>query len=179
MHYDAWELLEHYGSIQGKDFAPLALKACRSEFIQPGLSRRECNRRTRLIKQAFKWGVSDERVPPHVYHGLQAVSGLAAGRTESRDPKPVGPVPEPIVEWTIDLLTGLSADRRFQCEGASTTRPAVHSRLTIDWAITTRMQQAYRIEKGNRKARTTWWPASSKPPSTASSGMGAGASSGE
>jgi integrase len=34
-------------------------------------------------------------VPPSVYHGLRAVSGLQKGRTEARKPKPVKPIPEP------------------------------------------------------------------------------------
>ncbi|MFI5386677.1 MAG: tyrosine-type recombinase/integrase [Fimbriimonadales bacterium] len=111
-----------YGSTLAKDFAPLALKACRTEFIGQGLARRECNRRTRLIKQAFKWGVSEELVPPSVFHGLLAVSGLAAGRCEARDPKPIGPVPEAIVERTIEHLTPtLEAMVRLQL--ASAMRP--------------------------------------------------------
>jgi integrase len=93
-----------YGTTLAKDFSPLALKACRAEFIRQGLSRRECNRRTRLIRQAFKWAGSEEVVPPSVYHGLQTVSGLVHGRCEAPDPKPVGPVPETIVERTIDYL---------------------------------------------------------------------------
>jgi integrase len=111
-----------YGSSLVKEFAPLALKACRAEFIRQGLSRRECNRRTRLIKQAFKWGVSEELVPPHVFHGLLAVSGLAAGRCEAKDPKPIGPVPEAIVGRTIEHLTPtLAAMVRLQL--ATAMRP--------------------------------------------------------
>jgi integrase len=94
-----------YGSTLAKDFSPLALKACRAEFIRQGLSRRECNRRTRLIRQAFKWAGSEELVPPTTYHGLLTVSGLVHGRCEAPDPKPVGPVPEAIVERTIEHLT--------------------------------------------------------------------------
>jgi integrase len=94
-----------YGSSLVKDFSPLALKACRAEFIGQGLSRRECNRRTRLIKQAFRWSVGEELVPPMVYHALTAVSGLASGRCDAPDPQPIGPVPEAIVERTIEHLT--------------------------------------------------------------------------
>jgi integrase len=111
-----------YGTTLAKDFAPLALKACRAEFIREGLSRRECNRRTRLIKQAFKWGVSEELVPPHVYHGLQAVTGLAAGRTEARDPAPIGPVPEAIVERTIEHVTQ-TVEAMVRLQLASAMRP--------------------------------------------------------
>jgi integrase len=118
-----------YGSTLVKDFSPLCLKACRAEIMrQPShktgqtLCRAEVNRRVRLIKQAFKWGVSEELVPPNVYHGLMAVSGLAKGRSEAHDPAPVGPVPEAIVERTIEHLTPtLAAMVRLQL--ASAMRP--------------------------------------------------------
>ena len=51
-----------------------------------------------------------------------AVSGLAAGRCEAKDPEPVGPVPEAIVERTIEHLTPtLEAMVRLQL--ASAMRP--------------------------------------------------------
>jgi integrase len=98
-------LRQLYGSTLAKDFSPLALKACRAEFIHQGLSRRECNRRSRLIKQAFRWGVAEELVHPNVYHALTAVDGLRKGRCEAPDPEPIGPVPEAIVERTLEELT--------------------------------------------------------------------------
>jgi integrase len=111
-----------YGSSLAKDFSPLALKACRAEFIQQGLSRRECNRRTRLIRQMFKWACSEEMVPPNVFHGLQSVSGLQAGRCEAKDPPPVGPVPEAIVERTIEHLTP-TVEAMVRLQLASAMRP--------------------------------------------------------
>jgi integrase len=118
-----------YGSSLVKDFSPLCLKACRAELMrQPShktgktLCRSEVNRRVRLIKQTFKWGVSEELVPPSVYHGLMAVSGLAKGRSEAPEAAPVGPVPEAIVERTIEHLTPtLAAMVRLQL--ASAMRP--------------------------------------------------------
>ena len=66
--------------------------------------------------------MSEELVPPSVFHGLMAVSGLAAGRCEAKDPAPVGPVPEAIVERTIEHLTPtLEAMVRLQL--ASAMRP--------------------------------------------------------
>jgi integrase len=93
-----------YGSILIREFGPINLKACRAEFIRQGLSRGECNRRTNLIKQCFRWAAENEMVPRGLYHDLQAVVGLRKGRCEARDPAPVGPVPEAIVERTIEHL---------------------------------------------------------------------------
>jgi hypothetical protein len=62
-----------------RDFGPLALKACREEFVRQGLSRHECNRRTNLIRQLFRWGTENELVPPGVHQAVQAVAGLRKG----------------------------------------------------------------------------------------------------
>jgi len=94
-----------YAHTLAKDFGPLALRACQAEFIRDGLSRHECNRRTNLIKGAFKWGVSQELVSGLVWHGLQAVGGLRKGRCEARETEPVGPVPDAIVERTLEHLS--------------------------------------------------------------------------
>lgn len=53
------------------------------------------NKRIGIIKQAFKWGVAQEFVPPSVHHELQAVSGLKKGRTEAPDHAPICPSPRP------------------------------------------------------------------------------------
>src|SRR5262245_14838662 len=88
----ALKVLRHlYGSTSIKDFGPVNLKACRAEFIRLGLSRRECNRRTNLIKQAFRWAAENELAPRGLYHDLCAVQGLRKGRSEARETRPVGP----------------------------------------------------------------------------------------
>ena len=111
-----------YGSTSCKDFAPLALKAVRTDFVEQGLSRRECNRRTQLIKQAFKWAVSEELCPPSVHHGLMAVSGLLTGRCDAKDHEPVGPVPEGIVERTLEHTTP-TVEAMVRLQLASAMRP--------------------------------------------------------
>jgi integrase len=93
-----------YGSTLAKEFGPVALRACQAQFIRDGLSRGECNRRTGLIKGAFKWGVTQELVSGPVWQGLLAVVGLRKGRTEARETEPVGPVPDAIVERTLECL---------------------------------------------------------------------------
>jgi integrase len=97
-------LRELYGATLVKDFGPLKLEACQAELIRQGLSRREVNRRVQLIRQAFRWATSKELAPPGLYHALQAVAGLRKGRTQAPEPPPVGPVPEAIVERTIEYL---------------------------------------------------------------------------
>jgi hypothetical protein len=93
-----------YGHKSVGDFGPLALTACRAEFVRQGLGRRECNRRINIIKQAFGWGTSNEVVPANVLHGLQSVKGLHRGRSEARETEPVRPVEDDVVEKTLEHL---------------------------------------------------------------------------
>jgi integrase len=94
-----------YGSTFIKDFGPVNLKACRAKFVREGLSRGECNRRTNLIKQCFRWAAENELAPRGLYHDLCAVQGLRKGRSEARETRPVGPVPDAIVERTLEHLS--------------------------------------------------------------------------
>lgn len=98
-------LRQLYGHTLAREFGPLALKATRQHFIDSGLCRNECNRRTRLIVRAFKWAVENELVPASVHHGLKAVSGLRKGRSAARESVPV----KPVNEAHVDALEGLVA----------------------------------------------------------------------
>jgi integrase len=90
-----------YGDTPAKDFGPLKLKACRTQFVEDGLSRRECNRRTRLIVQFFAWAVSEEMIPATNIDSLRTVKGLQAGRTEARETAPIEPVSEADVQAVL------------------------------------------------------------------------------
>lgn len=81
-----------YGHTRAVEFGPLALKAVRQKFADAGLSRGEVNRRTRLVRQVFKWGAAEELVPAAVYLSLAAVEGLRKGRCGLPEPEPVRPV---------------------------------------------------------------------------------------
>ena len=83
-----------YGHTPAAQFGPLALKAVRQAMITQGLCRTSINRRVGRLKHVFKWAAENELVPPAVYHGLQAVAGLKAGRSDARESAPVRPVPE-------------------------------------------------------------------------------------
>jgi integrase len=97
-----------YGRTPAAEFSPLKLKAVRQRMIEGepapegeqrrGLARSEINKRIGRIKRVFRWGVENEMVPPYVLHGLQAVVGLARGRSEARETAPVKPAPEAFVD---------------------------------------------------------------------------------
>jgi integrase len=90
-----------YGHAPAEEFGPLSLKAVRQAMIELDWCRTQVNRQIGRIKRIFKWAVENEKVSPGILHGLQAVSGLRAGRSETRESEPVKPVPE---ERVLDVL---------------------------------------------------------------------------
>jgi integrase len=94
-----------YGHTPACDFGPLALKAVRQAMIEDGWSRGFINSCVGCIKRLFKWSVENELVPPAVYQGVQAVAGLRKGRSGAKETRPVRPVPEPLVEAVLPLVS--------------------------------------------------------------------------
>ena len=106
---------EHYRDAHAADFGPLALKALQRKLIEAGKSRRYINDHTERIKRIFRWGVSEELIPPSVYQALASVPAIRKGRTEAREMPPVLPVSDEVVEATIPHLPPVVADMvRFQ-----------------------------------------------------------------
>jgi hypothetical protein len=70
-----------YGQQLVRDFGPLKLKTIRQAMIDAHPCRGTVNDRIGRIKRMFKWATENELVPPDVFHGLQAVSGLRRGRS--------------------------------------------------------------------------------------------------
>ena len=86
------------------DFSPLSLVALRNEYIKANHSRGFINASTRRLKRMFKWGVSRELVPVHIYQALATVDGLKVGRSEARETLPVKPVSKEDIEATLPHL---------------------------------------------------------------------------
>lgn len=99
-----------YGRTAASEFGPLALKAVREQFIKAGQSRPVVNKNVNRIRRVFKWATENELVPPSVFHGLQAVAGLQKGRTSAREPEPIGPVSDAVVEATLAFCGPIVAD---------------------------------------------------------------------
>jgi integrase len=94
-----------YGTTPAGDFGPKKLKAVRQQMIEDGLCRRVINSRVGRIKRMFKWAVAEELVPPGVYHGLQAVTGLAFGRTKARETDPIKPIPDLYIAVVLPFVS--------------------------------------------------------------------------
>lgn len=98
-------LKDAYGLTAVSEFGPLRLKAVRQKMIEAGMSRRVVNRYVQKVRACFRWGTENELVPPSVFHGLQSVAGLKAGRTEARETEPVRPVPDAFVDAVLPFVS--------------------------------------------------------------------------
>lgn len=113
-----------FGRSLAHDFGPKGLKAVRQYMIDnEKLSRGLINRRINRIRRVFKWGVSEELVPPSVHEGLRAVDGLRYGRTAAREAPPVRPVPQEHVEAILDAVSP-QVRTMIQLQQLAAMRPA-------------------------------------------------------
>jgi integrase len=95
-----------YGETLARDFSAVALRRIRDGIIAENrLCRREVNRRTKLIAQIFRWGVSEGLVPPSVAHSVREFVHLRRGRTDIPDHDPVLAVPWDVVEATLPFVS--------------------------------------------------------------------------
>lgn len=99
-------LRQLYGSVPASSFGPRSLTALREVLLEFGcLNRNTINKRIGTVKRMFRWAVAHELVPAHVWHGLQAVSGLRKGRTNAPESEPTQPVADQVVEATALIVT--------------------------------------------------------------------------
>ncbi len=111
-----------YGHEQAAAFGPRKVKALRETLISRKLARSYINDHVGRIKHIFKWSVGEELVPPAVWHALQAVEGLKAGRSEARETEPVRPVPDPDVDAVLQRVTS-PVRAMIELQGLTAMRP--------------------------------------------------------
>jgi integrase len=99
-----------YGTSLAADIGPLALEAIQHKLIAAGKSRSTINELVAIIRRAFRWAVAKELVHPDVYHALTAVPGLKKGRSDAREPEPIRPVADDVVDATLSFLPKVVAD---------------------------------------------------------------------
>lgn len=98
-------LVRLFGSCRVRDFGPLKLAEVRDAMIAAKLVRTSINSNIGRIRRLFKWGVSQEPVPPQVLAALQALAGLQAGRSDAVESEPVAPVSWVAVEAVKPFLS--------------------------------------------------------------------------
>lgn len=87
------------------DFGPRRVKEFRESLIAKGLARSTINQRVSRLKKMFKWGASEEMVPPDVVSAIYCVSGLVRGQTDAPEPRKVMPVNWTQVQKTMEHLS--------------------------------------------------------------------------
>ena len=108
-------LADLYGRTPAADFGPKAFKAIRQRLVDAGNSRPYVNKLMPIITSVSSGEPAEELIPASVYHGLTAVEGLRKGRTTAREPAPILPVEEALVEATLPHLPPIVADMvKFQ-----------------------------------------------------------------
>jgi integrase len=99
-----------YGHTSATSFGPLALEALQARFVQEGLSRSTVNDFVAIIKRMFRWATAKEMIPPAIHQALSALGGLRKGRTTAREPAPILPVADEVVDATLPHLPLVVAD---------------------------------------------------------------------
>lgn len=114
-------------------FQPVTLRQFQRHLSDSGLTRKSVINYTGLLKQAFKWGVSEGHVTPEVWYGLMTVPRATTGK-ESTSREPVKWVhveatlkhlPKPLcdmvyIQWLTGVRSGslvLAAGNQFHRNG--------------------------------------------------------------
>lgn len=99
-----------FGDMWTDEFRPRHLEQARDMWIKRKCAREYINRVTREIVRCFEWGVSQDKVPSHVWQALLAVRGLHKGRHGVKDAAPIQAVPTEVVDKTLPHLPRKIAD---------------------------------------------------------------------
>lgn len=97
-------LRELYGHTLAREFGPKALKTLREHMVGSQWVRRQVNAAVERVRRFFKWAASEELIPATVFHALQTVTGLRAGRSAARESEPVKPVADTTVDATLPFV---------------------------------------------------------------------------
>jgi len=78
-------------------------------------TRSTVNKYAQLFRQMIRWGERKGHVPPGTLHRLAATQLLRYGETPAREPEPIGPVSDAVIDATLEHLAGAVPDLvRFQ-----------------------------------------------------------------
>jgi integrase len=107
------ESLQHlrkpYGDTLASEFGPLRLKSLQRLMIDENLSRGVINSRVGRIKRMFKWAVSEQLIPSHVFESIRTVDSLRFGRSLARKTEPVRPVEDDVVAAVLPHVSPVVA----------------------------------------------------------------------
>jgi integrase len=107
-------LRQFYGTTPAEEFGPKAMRAVREAMVRGdpaadpphvAWSRPHINKQVHRIGAMFKWAASHELLPVTVYQQLKTMEPLKRGRCTAREPEPVLPVPEHLIDPLKDFVS--------------------------------------------------------------------------
>lgn len=99
-----------YKTLPAIEFGSLQFKAVRQAMIELNWARTTINANAKRLVRMFKWAASEGKLPPSIYEALRLIPSLKAGRTTAREPAPIKPVSDVVVNETCKHLTPVLAD---------------------------------------------------------------------
>lgn len=81
------------------------VKQIRAAMLADGLARTTANKRLGLMRQMFKWGVAEGLVTPATLACVAAVPSFRRGREGIREPEPITPVDDQIIDATLPAMS--------------------------------------------------------------------------
>lgn len=115
--------VERHGHELAAEFGPLALKRWQDHLASLGKARSYVTNCISAIRETFRWGVSEELLPPSLYHALQSVRGLKPGKTNAREKRKKLPVPWSYLELVLPEVS-----------------PTIRAMLLLQWFTGVRSQ---------------------------------------
>lgn len=105
LRHAAKVVAKSFSTLLAENFGPLALAKVQAAMVDKGWCRTRINAQVNRVRRMFKWGVSQEVVPPMVLMGLKAVPSLRKGHTTAPERPPVEPVPDSLVDAVLPHLS--------------------------------------------------------------------------
>ena len=106
-------LLDRYHHTAIDNMGRQEMREIQNHYLQAGLARSTINQRMTLTKQIFRWGETEDLVPPEVCARVCALQQLKKDRSPARETDPVSPVSDADIEKTVLYLSSVVADMVF------------------------------------------------------------------
>ena len=101
---------EMYGSATMAELTHRDMLRHRDALVRSGVCRQTVNRRVGAVKRMIAWALEEAMIPAVVKAELTQVPNLKRGRSAARETPPVLPVPDSVVEATLQFLMPNTAD---------------------------------------------------------------------
>ena len=123
-------LRQTHGLTSISQFGPNHLRAVRDAMIAADWSRGYINRQINRLRHMVKWAVGRDMVEPSVLERLRAVEPLTAGRSQARETRPRGSVPEASIAAVKAKIRSRKAKALIDLQLATAARPGELLQLT-------------------------------------------------